>query len=150
MADRYRDLLVGDQVFQHDFRGLVFDDGAARIAVKLLDLFQFLDDYLAELRLGSENRFVLGNRLAHLLQLVGNFVDRELGQAMQLQFEYGVGLLRGERLFGIQLRSASSGVDVDFLAAKVRNQVFTAFGAVGAAANDHDHVIEVIERGQVT
>src|SRR2546430_271021 len=33
MADRDRDLLVGDQVFQHDFRRFVFDDRAARVAV---------------------------------------------------------------------------------------------------------------------
>ena len=68
---------------------------------------------------------------------------------MQLQFEDGVGLLRGERLLGIKLRSASGGVDVDLLAAKVRDQILSSVAAVGAAANDRDHVIEVIERGQV-
>ena len=30
--------------------------------------------------------------LAHFLQLVRDFVDRELGQAMQLQFEDRIGL----------------------------------------------------------
>ena len=97
----------------------------------------------------AEDRFVLGDRLAGLLQLVRNFVDRELGQAVQLQFEDRVGLLRGERLLGIEFRSASGGVDVDLLAAEVGDQILAGVGAVGAAANDDDHVIEVIERGQV-
>ena len=41
------------------------------------------------------------------------------------------------------------GVDVDLLAAEVRDQIFASIGAIGAAADDHDHVVEVIERGQV-
>ena len=40
---------------------------------------------------------------------------------MQLQFEDSVGLLRGERFLGGELWSASGGVDVDLLAAEVRD-----------------------------
>ena len=86
---------------------------------------------------------------ADFLQLVRDFVDGELGQAVQLQFEDGVGLLRGERLLGIELGRAAGGVDVDLLAAEVGDQVFAGVGAIRAAADDRDHVIEVIERGQV-
>src|SRR4029077_11280902 len=68
---------------------------------------------------------------------------------VQLQFEDGVGLLRSERLIRIKLRSASSGVDVNLLAAKVGDQILASIGAVRAAANDHDYVVNVIERGQV-
>src|SRR5208282_6564605 len=132
-----------------DFRSFVFDHGAALVAVKFLDLFQFLDDDFAQLRLGSENRFVLGNGFAHLLQLVRNFVDRELGQPVQLQFEDGVGLLGGKRLLGGKLRSASGGVDVNLLAAEVSDQILASVGAVCTAANDHDDVIKVIKRGEV-
>ena len=49
VADRDRDLLVGDQVFEHDLRRFVFNNGAARVAVKFFDLFQFLDDDFAQL-----------------------------------------------------------------------------------------------------
>ena len=38
------------------------------------------------------------------VQLFGDFVDGELGQAVQLQFEDRVGLNGGERLFRIELR----------------------------------------------
>jgi hypothetical protein len=38
---------------------------------------------------------------------------------VQLQFENGFGLARGEGLFGILLGSAAGGVDIDFLAAEV-------------------------------
>src|SRR5208282_3818709 len=131
-----------------DFRSFVFDHGAALVAVKFLDLFQFLDDDFAQLRLGSKNRFVFGDGFPHLPQLVRNFVDRELGQPVQLQFEDGVGLLRGKRLIGGEFGSASGGVDVDLFAAEVRDQIFSRVGAVGAAANNRDHVIQVIERGQ--
>src|SRR5579859_191253 len=64
VADRDCDLLVGDQVFQVNFRGLVFDYGATLVTVKLLDFFQLSDDDLAQLFLGTENRFVFGDVLA--------------------------------------------------------------------------------------
>ncbi len=82
-------------------------------------------------------------------QFFRDFVDRELGQAMQLQFENRVGLNSGEGLFRIELGSAAGGVDVDLLAGKVGDQVLAGFGAVGAGADDGDHVVQVIERGQV-
>ena len=88
-------------------------------------------------------------RFADLLQLVRNFVDRESRQAMQLQFEDGVGLLRRERLFGVQFRSAAGDVDVDLLAAEVGDQVLAGIAAVRAAADDRDDVVEVIERSQI-
>src|SRR5258708_27597481 len=68
---------------------------------------------------------------------------------MQLQLEGGVGLVSGERLVGSKLWSASSGIDVNLLAAKVGNQTFASVGAVRAASNDHDHVVNVIKRGEV-
>ena len=49
----------------------------------------------------------------------------------------------------VGLGSASGGVDVDLLAAEIRNQIFAGVAPVGAAADDRDHVIEVIERRQV-
>src|ERR1700689_2444882 len=68
---------------------------------------------------------------------------------MQLQLEDGVGLAGGERLFRIELGRAAGGVNVDFLAAEVEHQIFAGVGAVGAAANDGDDVVEMIEGGQV-
>jgi len=38
---------------------------------------------------------------------------------VELEFEDGFGLARGERLFGIELGSAAGGVDIDFFAAEV-------------------------------
>ena len=64
VADRDCDLLVGDQVFEMDFRGFVFDHGAALVAVELLDFFQFFDDHAAQLLFRTENGFVLGDVLA--------------------------------------------------------------------------------------
>src|SRR5207237_118732 len=55
----------------------------------------------------------------------------------------------GEGLLGIELGRAAGGVDLNLLATEVRDQILTGIGAVGAGANDGDHVIEVIERGQV-
>ena len=97
VADRHRNLLVGDQVFQADLGGFVLNDGAALVAVLLLDLFQFLDDDAAQLLLAAENGFVLGDAAANFRQLFQDFVDRQARQAVQLQFEDGVGLHRVER-----------------------------------------------------
>ena len=68
---------------------------------------------------------------------------------MQLQFEDRVSLLRRKRLFGSQLRSPSGSVDVNLLAAKISDQVFPGIAAIRAAANNHDYVIQMVERGQV-
>ena len=83
------------------------------------------------------------------VQFLGDFIDGELGQAMQLQFEDGIGLFGGEGLLGIELGRAAGGVDVDLLATEVEHQIFAGFGAVGAAANDGDDVVEVIERLEI-
>src|SRR5579864_1645391 len=149
MADRDRDLFVGDEVFEVNFGGFVFDDGLALVAVLLFDLFEFLDDHAAQFLFGREDGLVLGNALAGFFQLVGDFIDGKLGQAMQLQFEDCVSLLRGEGLLGIEFGGTAGGVDVDFLATEVGDQILAGVGAVGAGANDGDHVVEVIEGGQV-
>ena len=73
----------------------------------------------------AEDRFVLGDVLADILQLFENFVDGELRQAIELQFEDGVGLASTvKRLLRIELGRATGGVDVDLLAAEVGDQVF--------------------------
>src|SRR5580704_677048 len=149
VADGDGHLLVGDQVFELNFGGFVFDEGAAFVAVELFNFFELFDDDAAQLLFGTENRFVVGDVVASGFQLFVDFVDREPSQAMQLQFEDGIGLNSGERLFGIELGRAAGGVDVDLLAAEVGDQVFTRVGTVGAGANDGDHVVEVIERGEI-
>src|SRR5207302_5718188 len=55
----------------------------------------------------------------------------------------------GERFFRIELGSAAGGVDVNLLAGEVGDQIFAGVGAVGAAANDRDHVVEMVERGEI-
>ena len=49
----------------------------------------------------------------------------------------------------IELGSAAGGVDVDLLAAEVEHQIFAGVGAVGAAANNGDDVVEMIEGGEI-
>jgi hypothetical protein len=68
---------------------------------------------------------------------------------MQLQFEDGIGLTVGEGLFEIELRRTAGGVDVDLFAAEVEHQIFAGIGTVGAATNDGDDVVEMIERGEI-
>ncbi len=142
-------LLVDDQVFELNFGGFVFNDGAAFVAEQLFDFFEFFDDHAAKFLFGSENGFVFGNIVADLTQLFGDFVDGKFSEAMQLQFEDGVGLNSGERLIGVELGSASGDVDVNFLAAEIGDQVFAGVATVGAAANDHNYVVEMIERSEI-
>src|SRR5947209_9434243 len=142
-------LLISNQVFKLDLGGFVFDHGAPRVAVHLLNFFEFLHDHAAKLFLGGENGFILGNVLAREIQFLGDFIDGELGQAVQLQFENRVRLRGSERLLGIVLGRPASGVDVDFLATEVGDQVVASLATVCARANDDDDVVEMIERGQV-
>ena len=96
VADRDRDLLVGDQVFQADLDRFVLDDGAARVAVFLFDFLELLDDDATQLLFAGQDRFVLGDAAADLGQFLKDFVDRQPGQTMQLQFQNSVGLRRIE------------------------------------------------------
>jgi hypothetical protein len=68
---------------------------------------------------------------------------------VQLQFEDRFGLTWGERFFGILLGSTTGGVDVDFLAAEIGDQVFSRVGAVGAGSDYRDYVVEMIERVEI-
>src|SRR5579862_8297857 len=68
---------------------------------------------------------------------------------MQLQFENCIRLNSREWLVRIQLGSAPTDVDVDFLSAEIRDQVFARVRTVRAAANNGDDVVQVIERGQI-
>ena len=86
VANRHGNLFVGDQVFQLDLGSFVLDHGAAGVAVLLLDLPEFLHDHAAQLLFRGEDGFELGDVLAHLLQLVGDLVNREFGEAVQLEF----------------------------------------------------------------
>ena len=92
MGDRDGDLLVGDEVFKLDLGGLVDDLGAALVAVLVADVFEFLDDDLAQLLFAAEDLFVLGDFFPNLAEFVEDFVDRELGEAIELQFEDGIDL----------------------------------------------------------
>ena len=98
--------------------------------------------------------------VANFGQLLQDFVDREPGQAMQLQFEDGVGLHRVERtreVVGAMPFSDSrlAGLrrfafrHVDRLAGEILDQVGAGIGAVFAAANDADDVVHAIERNLV-
>src|SRR5271157_1303602 len=135
VAEGYGDLLVGNKIFENDFGGFVFDAGAALVSVEFFYFFEFFDDDFAKLWLGGEDGFVVFDSSADFFQLVGNFVDGKLGETVQLEFENGFSLARGERLFRILFGSAAGGVDIDFLAAEVGDQILAGVGAVGAGAD---------------
>ena len=67
VADGDGDLLVGDEVFELEFGGLVDDLRAALVAVAVADVFEFLDDDRAELFVAGEDGFVFGDLVADLL-----------------------------------------------------------------------------------
>src|SRR5712691_4237775 len=59
MAEGEGNLLVGDEIFENDFRGFVFDASAALVAVQVFYFFEFLDDYAAKCFLGGGARFIV-------------------------------------------------------------------------------------------
>jgi len=62
---------------------LVHDLRAAVVAVGFVDFAEFRRDYLLELLVAGQNFAQLSDEVADGLQFLQNFVDRELGQAMQ-------------------------------------------------------------------
>ena len=92
VADGDGDLLVGDEVFELDLGGFVFDPVRRSSPYSFLtsssSLTMTLRSFFSEPRMDSNSAML--SRVT--VQLFNDFVDRELGQAMQLQFEDRVGL----------------------------------------------------------
>ena len=92
MADGDGHVHVGDQVFDLDLLDGVDDLRAPVVAVIFLDFAQLADDHLLQLLFAGQNFLQLGDQRADLGQFLQDFVDGELRQPVQLQFEDGVDL----------------------------------------------------------
>src|SRR6266446_3467708 len=171
MADSDQHVGVGDQIFELDFVDLVDDLRAAIVAVRLLHFLELAGDDLLQLFVAGEDFFQLGDVLADGLQFLENFVDRELRQAVELQFEDGVDLDGREAEGGAAAsRFAFDGAnlvlpaveldtfefpglaifgDGDVLLGEILEQVFLGVCAAGRTANDANNVVEMVERNLV-
>ncbi len=101
-----------------------------------------------QLLLAGQDRLVLGDLLADLLQLVEQLVDGELGEAVELQFENGIDLAQREALFLVRQALAVEGDD-DLGALAPGVQVFARLGARTRGADDADDRVEIVERDLV-
>ena len=95
---------------------LVDDLRAALVAVGFVDFAQLGGDDLLQFLLAGENFFQLGDQLADGFQFLENFVDGELRQAVQLQFEDGVDLDGSEAESGAAGSVAFDGSELVFAA----------------------------------
>src|SRR5467141_1051869 len=168
VADGNQHLRVGDQVFELDLVDLVDDLRAAIVSIRFVHFAQLADDDLLEFLVACQNLAQFGDQFTNGLQLLENFVDGELGQTMQLQFEDGVDLCvaEAERVstasrfdFRRSLRAVLSAVqlhaldflrlpvfrDGDVLFAEILEQVFFGVHAAGRTANNANHVVEVVQ-----
>ncbi len=133
-----------------------------------MDFAQLARDDLLELFVARKDFAQFGDQVADGLQFLDNFIDGELREAVQLQFEDGIDLRIAERegvatagrfdfgsadeailaaiefhafeLFGLAVFG-----DGDVLLAEILEQVFLGFGAAAAATDDADDVVEVVE-----
>ena len=84
------------QVFEPDLAGIFYDLSAAVIAEVFLNFFQFLDDYGAQDFLGTEDVEIFGDLLLDVGQFVDDLLLLHAGEALELQFDDGLGLALGE------------------------------------------------------
>ena len=84
MRNSYGDLFVSDQVFELQLGSLIENLRTACITMVLANLFKLLDDDLPQLLFGAENRFVLVDVRADGTQFIEQFIDRKLGEAIEL------------------------------------------------------------------
>src|SRR5580704_9783791 len=159
---------IGDEIFKLDFVDLVHDLRAAVVAVSLVDFAQFAGDDLLELFVARQDFAQLGDQVANGLQFLNNFVDGELREAVQLQFEDRIDLCvaESERIaaagsfdFGRANEAILAAIELhafeflglavfgdgDVLFAEILEQVFLGFGAAAAATDDANDVVEVVE-----
>src|SRR5208282_3149722 len=90
MADGDGHLFVFDQVFELDFLDAVDDLRAAIVSVSLKDFAQLGDDHGFQFLFAREDFRELGDALADLGEFLEDFIDGELGEAVELQLEDGV------------------------------------------------------------
>src|SRR5579871_6229450 len=106
VGHRDRHIFHRHQVFQPDLARVFHDLRAALVAVILLDLFQFLDDQVAQNFLRSQNFQVFINAPLDFGQFFQNLLALHAGQALQLQLDDGLRLplreleRRNERVAG--------------------------------------------------
>src|SRR5712692_4560590 len=168
VADGDQHLRVGDQVFELDLVDLVDDLRAAIVSIRFVHFAQLGDDDLSEFFVARQNLAQLRDQFTNGLQFLENFVDGELRQPVQLQFEDGVDLRiteaqRVSTASRFDFRRSLSAVlpavqldaldflrlpvfrDADVLLAEILEQVFLGIHAAGRTADDANHVVEVIQ-----
>src|SRR5258707_7462238 len=168
MADGDQHLRVGNQVFQLDLVDLVHDLSAAIVSVCFVHFAKLGDDDLLEFLVACQNLAQLADQFPNGLQFLQDFVDRELRQPVQLQFEDGVDLrvTEAERVStasGFDFRRSLCAVfpsvqfhaldflglpvfrDGDVLLAEVFEQVLLGVHTAGGTADDANHVVEMIQ-----
>ena len=87
LRDGDRDLFVGDEVFDVEFRIGVDNDRTPRVAVRSPYLDKLIDDDLPEHTLILKNVLKLGDVLDDLCVLVEDLLTLESGQSAKLQVE---------------------------------------------------------------
>src|SRR5712664_4458588 len=168
VADGNKHLRVSNQVFQLDLIDLVHDLSAAIVSVCFVHFAKLGDDDLLEFLVACQNLAQLGDQFANGLQFLQDFVDRELRQPVQLQFEDGVDLRVTEAepvstSGGLDFRSSLRAIlpavqlyaldfpgppvfrDGDVLFAEVLEQVFLGIYAAGRTADNANHVVEMVQ-----
>src|SRR5208283_23638 len=158
MTDSNEHVGVSNEVFQLDLVHLIDDLGAAIVAVRFMDFLQLGDDDGFQFLVAVENFPQLANEFSDGFQLLENFINRKLGEAVQLQFEDGVdlrvteaGVGRQAVFFAVENDAVKFFVravldDCDGVVGEIFKKIFFGIGAAGRPTNDTDHVVEVIER----
>src|SRR5665213_1576090 len=137
-------LLVGDEVFRLQLGALVENLRAPCVAVLVANLFKLFDDDRAQLDLAGQDGFVFGDALPNQLEFGEQFVDGELRQPVELQFENCVDLPEREALLFVRKAHAVEGDD-NFGAFAPCIEVLASLGSRTGSANDFDHGVEVVE-----
>src|ERR1700690_3983588 len=167
VADGDEHFGVRDQVLELDLVHLVHDLRAAIIAVGFVDFAKLGGDDLLEFLFTRQNFLEFGDEFANGLQFLENFVNGELREAVELQFEDGVNLRIAEaeivgtprgfnfrrtcefvfasvELHTLKLLGLAVLGDRDVLLGKILEQVFLGLDAAAAATNDADDVVQMI------
>ena len=152
MRHGHHHVLALDQVLVLDLAFLLDDDGPARRAELLLHLGQLgLDDRL-DAGARAQDVEIVGDLDRELVELLGDFLASERGQALQAQVEDGFGLLhrqprgavRRQRVAGI-VDQRDHGGDVPRRPV-TRHQGVARGGRIGRGADDADDLVDIGDR----
>ena len=151
-GDGHDHVFAFDQVLVIHIAGPFDDFGAARYGELVFDLDQLVRDDFHDPLAGPQDGEVILDLDGQVFKFVGDFLDTQLGQALQAQFQNGASLGFGQVVGAVVIHRVAGIIDQqdeggDFLGGPAAFHQFDArLGGILAGADRGDDFVDIADR----